>query len=106
MFYALFMAIAAVLVMRIYATNDLSSIVLWGLAVWGLVHMMGRLVEIDGRVIYERALLGGEFRFDKIVHFISFGFATAASYELVRQNLGRDAPMRPVAIAAAFIVSA
>jgi hypothetical protein len=54
-------------------------------------------------VIYERALFGGEFRFDKIVHFIGFGFATAASYELVRQNLGRDAPVRPVAIAAAFM---
>jgi hypothetical protein len=102
-FYALFMAIAAVLVMGIYATNDLNSIVLWGFAAWGLAHMMGGLVEIDGRVIYERALLGGEFRFDKIVHFIGFGFATAASYELVRQNLGRDAPVRPVAIAAAFI---
>lgn len=39
-FYALFMAIAAVLVMRIYATNDLSSIVLWGCFL-GLAHMMG-----------------------------------------------------------------
>lgn len=81
----------------------LSPLVMWGLALWGAAHMVGGLIEIGGEVIYQHALGGGQLRFDKVVHFFGFGFATLAAYELVEQTVGRDAPARSVAVVAFFI---
>ncbi|MDQ3537886.1 MAG: DUF2238 domain-containing protein [Actinomycetota bacterium] len=100
-FYAVFVGGAALLVARLYGRASFSPIVLWGLALWGLAHMVGGLVQTRGTVVYE--LGGGEFRFDKIVHFFGFGFATLAAYEVVRHTVGRDAPASSVAITAAFV---
>ena len=80
-FYALFIGAGAFIVGRLYGQTRLSALVLWGLAAWGLAHMVGGLVEYSGEVVYNRSLGGGEFRFDKIVHFFGFGFATLASFE-------------------------
>lgn len=102
-FYALFVGMAALIVARLYRKTRLSQLVLWGLALWGLAHMVGGLVQISGEVIYEHSLGGGELRFDKIVHFFGFGFATLAAYELLRATVGREAPARSVAITALFV---
>lgn len=102
-FYAVFVGAAALLVARLYVRARFSPVVLWGLALWGLAHMGGGLVQFGGEVIYEQSLGSGEFRFDKIVHFFGFGFATLAAFELVRRTLAPDAPPRSVAIAAAFV---
>ncbi|MBA2729233.1 MAG: DUF2238 domain-containing protein [Euzebyaceae bacterium] len=102
-FYAVFVGGAALLVAQLYGKARFGPVVLWGLALWGLAHMAGGLVAIGGTVIYEHSLVGGEFRFDKIVHFFGFGFATLAAYELVRRTVGQNAPARSVAITAAFV---
>ena len=102
-FYAAFVGGGAVLIARLYARNELSALVLWGLALWGAAHMVGGLIEVGGEVVYERRLVGGEFRFDKIVHFFGFGFATLAAYELLAQNVGRDAAPKHLALTALFV---
>ena len=102
-FYALFLAIAAFVVARLHARHGLSGFVLWGLCAWGFMHMMGGLIEIGGEVIYEHSLGPDQLRFDKFVHFFGFGFATLASYELLRVTFGRDEPARSVAIVAFLI---
>jgi uncharacterized membrane protein YjdF len=102
-FYAVFVGGAALLVARLYGKARFGPVVLWGLAAWGLAHMVGGLVQVGGTVVYERSLGDGEFRFDKIVHFFGFGFATLAAYELLRRTVGQDAPARSVAITAAFV---
>ncbi|MDQ3343421.1 MAG: DUF2238 domain-containing protein [Actinomycetota bacterium] len=102
-FYAVFVGGAALLVVKLYARARFSPVVLWGLALWGLAHMVGGLVQFGGEVIYERSLGSGEFRFDKIVHFFGFGFATLAAFELLRRTLAPDAPARSMAITAAFV---
>ncbi|MEO8322843.1 MAG: DUF2238 domain-containing protein [Actinomycetota bacterium] len=102
-FYALFIGVAALIVGRLYGVTPLSSLVLWGLACWGLAHMVGGLVEISGEVIYNHSLGGGEFRFDKVVHFFGFGFATLAAYEVLKAIFGRSASSRGLAATALFV---
>ena len=102
-FYVVFIAGPAVIVALLYPRARFSAAVLWGLALWGLAHMVGGLVEVGGEVVYQRSLGGGEFRFDKVVHFFGFGFAALAAFELLRRTVAPTAAARSLAIAAAFI---
>lgn len=102
-FYLLFIAAGAIVVAVLYGRSPLSALVLWGLAAWGCAHMAGGLVEIGGRVVYEHSLGAGELRFDKLVHFVGFGFATLAAFEVLRARVAPDAPARSVAIVAWFV---
>jgi len=102
-FYAVFIGTAAIIVAWLYGRVRLSGLVLWGLAAWGLGHMIGGLVEVRGDVVYELSLGAGELRFDKLVHFVGFGFGTLAAFEMLRARVAPAAPARSVAIAAWFI---
>ncbi|CAN5817554.1 hypothetical protein BH24ACT15_BH24ACT15_06620 [soil metagenome] len=102
-FYVVFVGGGALLVGWLYPRARFSALVLWGLALWGLAHMVGGLVAFGGTIVYDFSLRGGEFRFDKVVHFFGFGFATLAAYELLRQTVADNAPARAVAITAAFV---
>ena len=102
-FYAVFIAIGVFVVARLYLRHGLSRLVLWGLALWGFMHMVGGLIELDGKVLYEHSLGAAQLRFDKFVHFFGFGFAALAAYELLRTTFGRDEPARMVAVVAFLI---
>jgi uncharacterized membrane protein YjdF len=102
-FYVIFLLGAALVVATLYAHARLSTVVLWGLALWGLSHMIGGIIELGGVTLYERPLGAEELRFDKVVHFFGFGFATLAAYELLRHGQGDAAPTKAVAITAAFV---
>ena len=102
-FYALFLGAAALLVAFLDARHPFSELVLWGLAVWGFAHMLGGLIEVNGDALYEIELGADQLRFDKFVHFMGFGFATLASYEVLRATTARDASPRSAAIAAFFV---
>ena len=102
-FYALFLGAAALLVAFLDARHPFSDLVLWGLAIWGFAHMLGGLVEVNGEALYEIELGAEQLRFDKFVHFMGFGFATLASYEVLRATTARDAPPRSAAITAFFV---
>ena len=72
-------------------------IVLWGLSIWGLLHMAGGSLIVNGDVLYNLHLLniidgGGEFfilKFDQFVHFYGFGVATLVGYALLKPNLDK-----------------
>ena len=102
-FYAVFVIAAASVVAALYTRCRLSTPVLWGLALWGFGHMLGGIVEVGGRAIYHHSLGWGELRFDKVVHFFGFGFATLAAYELLRGRVAPQARATSLAIAAWFI---
>lgn len=103
LFYVLFVGGGAALVAWMHSKHGLSALVLWGLALWGCAHMIGGLFEVDGRVVYELSLGGGQARFDKVVHFFGFGMATLAAYEIVRRVGGERVPAPSIALIAAFI---
>ena len=102
-FYAVFVGGLALLVAALFPRIRFTSLALWLLAVWGLVHMVGGLIEIDGDVLYEIELGADQLRFDKLVHFFGFGAATLAAYEVLKATTGRQAPVRSIAVAAFFV---
>lgn len=81
-------------------------IVLWGLSLWGFLHMMGGSLIVNGDVLYNLHLIniidrGGEFfilKFDQFVHFYGFGVATLVGYALLKPNLDKIHSKRVVYI--------
>ncbi len=67
--------------------------ILWGLSVWGLVHMAGGGIVVDGAVLYARVLVpiagNGELtvlKYDQLVHFYGFGLSALVLWHIMRRN--------------------
>ena len=89
-YYAAFMAVSLGAAAFWDARHHFSSLVLWGLATWGALHMAGGMVPMSGgRVLYNLWLLPF-VRFDHVVHAIGFGFAGMAFWESVRPTVERS----------------
>jgi hypothetical protein len=88
-YYAAFMAVLLGFVAYWDGRSRFSNQVLWGLAVWGALHMAGGMIPVSGdRVLYNLWLLPF-VRFDHLVHAIGFGFAGIAFWESVRPGVDR-----------------
>lgn len=88
-YYAIFVAVLFALVAFWDTRRPFSDLVLWGLALWGALHMAGGMVPVSGgRVLYNVWLLPF-VRFDHLVHAIGFGFAGLGFWESVRHALDR-----------------
>lgn len=88
-YYAVFIAVLLVAVAYGDSRRNFSNLVLWGLALWGALHMAGGLIPVAGsRVLYNVWLLPF-VRFDHLVHAIGFGFAGLAFWESVRHAVDR-----------------
>ena len=88
-YYATFMAVLLALVAFWDSRRHFSQLVLWGLALWGALHMAGGLIPASGdRVLYNVWLLPF-VRFDHLVHAIGFGFAGLAFWESVLPTVDR-----------------
>lgn len=73
-------------------------IILWGLSLWGLMHMAGGGVIVGGAVLYALPLIpiagsGDLFilKYDQFVHFFGFGVSTLVVYHLLRPYLNERA---------------
>ncbi|MFW6119072.1 MAG: DUF2238 domain-containing protein [Planctomycetota bacterium] len=76
---------------------EFTPFVLWGLTVWGLMHMAGGTVFLGGRRLYDVLLVPimpsvEILKYDQLVHMVGFGFATLVAYHLLRPNL-RERPV-------------
>ncbi len=66
---------------------------LWGLAIWGLLHMAGGNVMVGGTKLYDTTLIPlvgppyGVLGYDHVVHFFGFGVATCVCFDLLRRYL-------------------
>jgi hypothetical protein len=84
--------------------------ILWGLSFWGLLHMAGGGVIVNGEVLYRLHLIpvvgsGDLFvlKFDQFVHFYGFGVATFVVHHLLRPYLNEKTNWKvvyPILIAA------
>jgi hypothetical protein len=83
--------------------------ILWGLSIWGLLHMAGGGVRVGGDVLYALRLIpivdvSGEFfilKFDQVVHAFGFGVATLLMFHLLKPAIGNKVSRRVVYFAAA-----
>jgi uncharacterized membrane protein YjdF len=86
-YYAVLVPVLLLLVAYLDSRQPFTDLVLWGLALWAVMHMAGGLVPASGdRVLYSVWLLPF-MRFDHLVHAIGFGFAGLAFREGVRRSL-------------------
>ena len=74
----------------------LGSGLLWALALWGLLHLAGGILEVDDGVLYNARPLSFLPPFDKLVHAFGFGVATLV---VGRFLLLRSRPSSTMAVA-------
>ncbi len=63
------------------------GVILWGLTVWGLLHMAGGNIPVGEDVLYAYWLIPGLLRYDQFVHTFGFGTATLVCHHLLRPYL-------------------
>jgi len=94
--FVMYVGIIVVIFFLILATNkkvDYPNFVLGGLTIWGILHMLGGAVIIDGAVLYAKILIpivGAPyhiFRYDQFVHVFGFGVATLLMFVLLKPFL-------------------
>lgn len=70
--------------------------ILWGLTIWGMLHLMGGNIPVGDSVLYNLTLLSlipGPYhvlRYDQVVHTFGFGVATLICHHLLRPYLRDD----------------
>lgn len=74
-------------------------LILWGLSLWGLIHMAGGLLPVGDKVLYEVILIPlvsqpPILRFDQVVHFFGFGIATVVCHHLLQPYVRDNVPKR------------
>lgn len=91
LWYIVVLVFFLVLIIGTIKYTKLSLISVWGLCIWGLLHMIGGGVVFSGDVLYAWKILpvydaGGEFfilKFDQVVHTFGFAVATLVMYEII-----------------------
>jgi uncharacterized membrane protein YjdF len=90
-YYAVLLPLLVGVVAYLDSRRSFSPLVLWGLVLWGALHMAGGLVPAsDDRVLYNVWLLPF-VRFDQLVHAVGFGFAGLAFRETLRDAWSAEA---------------
>jgi len=76
-------------------TTKFSKTILWLLSFWGLVHMAGGGVQVNGAILYGLELIhiagsGDAFvlKFDQVVHFYGFFVTTFVIFHLLSRFVG------------------
>lgn len=94
MWYLAAMVFLFALIALTLKTTRFSTPLLWALSLWGLLHVLGGGVVIDGKVLYAMVLLplftvmeNPVLKYDQLVHFYGFAVATLVVYELIRPHL-------------------
>lgn len=68
---------------------------LWGLTIWGIMHMAGGGMIVGGDILYKLILfpISAEYqilKYDQVVHAFGFAIATVLTFELLRPMLLRE----------------
>jgi hypothetical protein len=61
--------------------------ILWGLTIWGLLHMAGGNLRVGDDVLYGLQLIPVVLRYDQLVHAFGFGTATLVCHHLLKPYL-------------------
>jgi hypothetical protein len=94
----------AILIGSTLRKTNFDSLVLWGLSIWGLLHMAGGSLRVGDGVLYKLVLIplvniSPEFtilKFDQFVHFLGFGVATIAMFQLMLPHLKEKIPTKAI----------
>ncbi len=67
-------------------------VILWGLSLWGLLHMAGGNIRVGDGVLYNVQLVPYVLRYDQMVHAFGFGTATLACFHILKGMLNPAIP--------------
>ena len=98
-----YLAVVVALVFLVARLNEqvrFSRFVLWGLAIWGFLHLAGGLIPLGDGVLYNADLHLPALHYDRLVHAFGFGAATVACWEALRGHLATGASDVTAAIVA------
>ncbi len=76
--------------------------VLTGMSIWGLLHMSGGSLIVNGSVLYKYQIFSF-LRFDQFVHLWGFGFATLLAYYVLRPYLNKERNIIAISVLLVFI---
>lgn len=71
---------------------QLDPVILWGLSLWGLLHMAGGNIRVGAGVLYNVQLVPTLLRYDQLVHAFGFGTATLLCFHVLRGMLNPATP--------------
>ena len=96
LWYVAVLVFFAALVIGTLKRSQFDGIILWGLSVWGFLHMAGGGIRVGNDVLYGLHVLpitgaGDSYilRFDQIVHAYGFAVATLVVYHLLKPYLSQ-----------------
>jgi len=86
--------------LAVHKRVGLSAGVLWGLSIWGLLHMIGGLITVpdawsvagDKRVFYSLWLIPDVLKYDQVIHAYGFGIATWLCWQALRSTFSSVQP--------------
>lgn len=73
-------------------TVQFDLVILWGLSLWGLLHMAGGNIRVGDSVLYNVQLVPRLLRYDQLVHAFGFGAATLVCFHILSGMLDSHAP--------------
>lgn len=92
-----------ILILATWSRAKFDAIILWGLSIWGLLHMAGGGVKVGDGVLYSLRLIpivgSGDayiLKFDQVVHMFGFAVATLVVYHLLKPYLNNQTNWRVV----------
>lgn len=98
--YIIVVLIVGAVIYYLHKKVGFSKGVLWSLAAWGVLHMVGGLVHVpegwpingEHDVFYSWWIIPGFLKYDMVVHAFGFGIATWATWESIGGLLIRRFP--------------
>ena len=110
LWYVAVLVFFLVLVIATIRTTRFTPPILWGLSLWGLLHMAGGGVPVGDDVLYGLQLIdiiqNGELtilKYDQVVHAFGFAVATLVAHHLLVPYWRAGASRTLLYIAAAFV---
>lgn len=92
--YILVMIFFFLLILLTIQRTKFDLMILWGLSIWGFLHMSGGGLIINGDVLYNLKIvylfsIGDTFvlKFDQFVHAFGFGVTTLVAYHVLKPYL-------------------
>jgi hypothetical protein len=93
--YAAVLLVGAAAVSALHVRVGLSALTIWGLVAFGLGHLAGGMVPVNGGILYQLWLIDGALRYDNLQHAVGFGFVGRAIWETLQHRLAPSDDDRP-----------
>jgi len=103
--YVLVILLVAAWVVWKQRSIQFGPMILWGLTLWGLMHMAGGNLRVAGGVLYGLQLIPKVLKYDQLVHAVGFGVATLVCYHLLKGHLAAPVTRRGTILVLVILMS-